>query len=402
MKNNPPHTHTHNLSLRAAAAHTQAASPTGLAVLPAMPFTEPWISSPGTPSWDYSGSGDLEDLEPCRFRDLPYSYAYVPVLYLAAFVVGLLGNSFVVWLLAGRRGPRRLVDTFVLHLAAADLGLVLTLPLWAVATARGGRWPFGEGLCKLSGFALAGTRCAGALLLAGLSVDRYLAVVKLLDARPLRTPRCALTACCGVWATALLAGLPSLAYRELQPLRGGPGSQCGEEPSDAFQALSLLLLLLTCALPLGVSLACYCLISRRLRRPPHLGRARRNSLRIIFAVEGAFVGSWLPFGALRAVFHLARLGALPLPCGLLLALRWGLSIATCLAFVNSCANPLIYLLLDRSFRARAWRGVCGRPDRPARGGSSASSLSRDDSSVFRSPAGSWERARTANAGPALL
>ncbi|XP_058556981.1 probable G-protein coupled receptor 25 [Neofelis nebulosa] len=363
--------------------------------------TEPRSPSPGTASWDYSGSGALEELEPCLAPDLPYGYAYIPALYLAAFVVGLLGNAFVVWLLAARPGPRRLVDTFVLHLAAADLGFVLTLPLWAAAAASGGRWPFGEGLCKLSGFALAGTRCAGALLLAGLSVDRYLAVVKLLDARPLRTPRCALAVCCGVWAVALLAGLPSLAYRGLQPLPGGGGSQCGEEPSDAFQGLSLLVLLLTCVLPLGVTLVCYCRISCRLRRPPHLGRARRNSLRIIFAVESAFVGSWLPFGALRAVFHLARLGAVPLPCGLLLALRWGLSIATCLAFVNSCANPLIYLLLDRSFRARAWRGVCLRADRPARRGSSVSSLCRDDSSVFRSPAGSWERARTANAGSAV-
>ncbi|XP_049714420.1 probable G-protein coupled receptor 25 [Elephas maximus indicus] len=360
--------------------------------MPAMHPTEPWSPSPWAGSEDYSGSGALEELEElklCPSWDLPYSYAYIPVLYLVAFAVGLLGNAFVVWLLAGRRGPRRLVDTFVLHLAAADLGFVLTLPLWAVAAALGGRWPFGESLCKLSSFALAGTRCAGALLLAGMSVDRYLAVVKLLDARPLRTPRCALATCCAVWAVALLAGLPALAYRGLQPLPGGQGSQCGEEASDAFQGLSLLLLLLTFMLPLGVTLFCYCRISRRLRRPPHLGRARRNSLRIIFAIESTFVGSWLPFSALRAIFYLARLGALPLPCSLVLALRWGLTIATCLAFVNSCANPVIYLLLDRSFRARARRGACGTIGRLARRVSSASSLSGDDSSLFRSGACSW-------------
>ncbi|XP_012505928.1 PREDICTED: probable G-protein coupled receptor 25 [Propithecus coquereli] len=348
--------------------------------------TQPWSPSPGAASGDYSGSGALEELELCPSWDLPYGYAYVPALYLAAFAAGLPGNAFVVWLTARRRGPRRPVDTFVLHLAVADLGFVLTLPLWAAAAARGGRWPFGEGLCKLSCFALAGTRCAGALLLAGMSVDRYLAVVRPRGARPRRTPRCALATCCGVWAAALLAGLPSLLYRGLQRLPGGRGSQCGEEPSDAVQGLGLLLLLLTFALPLGVSLFCYCRISRRLRRPPHVGRAPRNSLRIIFAIEGTFVGSWLPFGALRAVFHLARLGALPLPCALLLALRWGLAIATCLAFVNSCANPVIYLLLDRSFRARAQRGACGRAGRRARRISSslsaASSLSRDGSSVF--------------------
>ncbi|XP_062969549.1 probable G-protein coupled receptor 25 [Cynocephalus volans] len=345
--------------------------------------TEPWSPSPGTASWDYSGSGALEELQPCPSPDLPYGYAYIPALYLAAFAVGLLGNAFVLWLLAGRRGPRRLVDTFVLHLAAADLGLVLTLPLWAAAAARGGRWPFGDGLCKLGSFLLAGTRCAGALLLAGASVDRYLAVVKLRAARPLRTPRCALAACCGVWAAALLAGLPSLVYRGLQPVPGGRGSQCGEEPGDALQGLGLLLLLLTFVLPLGVTLFCYCRISRRLRRPPRVGRARSRSLRIVFAIEGAFVGCWLPYSALRAVFHLARLRALPLSCALLRALRWGLAVATCLAFVNSCANPVIYLLLDRSFRARARHWVCARAGRQERRISSATSLRRDHSAVLR-------------------
>lgn len=155
-------------------------------------------------------------------------------------------------------------------------------------------------------------------------------------------------------------------------------------------------------LPLAVTVVCYCRVSRRLRGPPHLGRARSRSLRIILAVEGAFVGSWLPFCALRAVFHLASLGALPLPCHLLLALRWGLTVATCLAFVNSCANPLIYLLLDRSFRAQLrQRGACGRADRPARWSSSASSLSGDDGSPFRSPARAGGRAQTASAPKAV-
>lgn len=338
-------------------------------------------------SWDYSGSGSLDQIELCPAWELPYSHAIISALYLAAFVVGLTGNAFVVWLLSRRRRPRRLVDTFVLHLAAADLGFVLTLPLWAVAEARGGLWPFGDGLCKISSFALAATRCAGALLLAGMSVDRYLAVGRPLNARPLRSARCVRASCSAVWAAAFLAGLPTLLYRRLQPSLDGEGSQCAEEPSDALQGVGLLLLLLTFALPLAVTLTCYWRVSRRLLR---VRRARGNSLRIIFTVESVFVGSWLPFSILRALFYLARLRALPLPCSLLLALRWGLTVATCLAFVHSCANPVIYLLLDRSFRARVRFGRCTRVGRQVRRISSASSLSRDDSSVF------WGRSSKAN------
>ncbi|KAM5237784.1 putative G-protein coupled receptor 25 [Ctenodactylus gundi] len=355
---------------------------------------EPWSPGPGSGYWDDSGSGAPEEPGPCAAWDLPYSFAFVPALYLAAFAVGLPGNALVLWLLAGRRGPRRPADTFALHLAAADLGFVLTLPLWAAAAARGGRWPFGAALCALGSFALAGTRCAGALLLAGVSVDRYLAVVRRLEARPRRTPRCALAACRGAWAVALAAGLPALAFRRLRPAPGGAGSQCGEAPSDALQGLGLLLLLLTFVLPMAVTLFCYCRISRHLRGRPRVGRARGRSLRIVAAIESTFVGSWLPFSALRAVLHLARLRALPLPCPLLRALRWGLSLATCLAFVSSCANPLIYLLLDRSFRARARREICGCAGRRVRRVGSASSPSRGDTSAL------WGRPQTSSTASA--
>ncbi|XP_036926444.1 probable G-protein coupled receptor 25 [Sturnira hondurensis] len=362
-----------------------------------MPPNQPWSPSPQTAPWDYSGSGSgalEEELELCASWELPYARAFVPTLYLAAFAVGLLGNGLVLRLLARRRAPRRLADTFVLHLAAADLGLVLTLPLWAAAAAREDRWPFGLALCKLSGFAVAASCCAGTLLLAGLAADRYLAVARRLGARPLRSPRCVRALCGGAWAASLLVGLPALVFRDLQPLPEGSGSQCGERPSDAFQALGLLLLLLTCALPLGATFFCYCRLAHRLRRPRRLGRVPTAPLRIICAVEGAFVGSWLPFSVLRIVLHLARLGAVPLPCRLLQALRWGLTIATCLAFGHSCANPLIYLLLDRSFRVRAWR--------LAHGLSSVSSRSGDPSAEVQGPAQSWGRAQTespAAAGP---
>lgn len=354
------------------------------------PTAPPWSPSPTSAPWEYSGSGSgwgaLDDeLALCAAGELPHARAVVPALYLAACALGLLGNGLVLRLLA-RRGPRRLADTFAWHLAAADLGLVLTLPLWAAAAAGGGRWPFGRALCKLSSFAVAASRCAGALLLAGLAADRYVAVVRPVGARPLRSPRCARSLCRGVWAAALLVGLPALVSRDLQPRPDGAGSQCGERPSDAWQALGLGLLLLTCALPLAASLFCYCRLARRLRRAPRLGRLPAAPLRIICAVEGAFVGSWLPFGALRAALHLAHLQTLPLSCPLLRALRGGLALATCLAFGHGCANPLIYLLLDRSFRARAWR--------LARGLSSASSRSGDPSADGRGAADSGGRART--------
>ncbi|XP_074076503.1 putative G-protein coupled receptor 25 [Macrotis lagotis] len=345
--------------------------------------TESWSPSPGERDENYEWSGDYGEPKFCPIPDLPYGHVFIPFLYLAAFGAGLVGNSFVVWLLSGQQGPRRLVDTFVLHLAVADLVFVVTLPFWATAAGLGGCWTFGEGLCKISSFIISVTRCASTLLLAGMSVDRYLAVVKVLDARPLRNQGCMLTTCGVIWIISILAGVPSLVYRKLLPKPEGPGSLCGDDPTDIFQWLSLLLLFLTFILPLVIILFCYSLIFRRLWNPPHLGRGRKNSLRIIFAIVGTFTCSWIPFSILKTFLHIAHLRALPLECPLVLVLRWGLTLSTCLAFVNSGANPIIYLLLDRSFRARA-RGSCKmiHPSLASRV-SSASSLSGGDSSIFQ-------------------
>ncbi|XP_027699265.1 probable G-protein coupled receptor 25 [Vombatus ursinus] len=345
--------------------------------------TESWSPSPDEGDENYEWSGDYGEPALCPTPALPFGHVFIPLLYLAAFGAGLIGNSFVVWLLAGQQGPRRLVDTFVLHLAVADLMFVVTLPFWATAVGLHGQWIFGEELCKVSSFIIAVTRCASTLLLAGMSVDRYLAVVKLLDARPLRNRGCMLTTCAVIWIISILAGVPSLVYRKLLPMPVGPGSLCGDDPADIFQGLSLLVLSLTFVLPLGIIFFCYSLISQRLWNPLQLGRGRKNSLRIIFAIVGTFTCSWLPYSILKTFFHIAHLRALPLDCPLLLALRWGLTLSTCLAFVNSSANPIIYLLLDRSFRARA-RGSCRRTRPPlASRVSSASSLSGGDNSIFQ-------------------
>ncbi|NWW92635.1 GPR25 protein, partial [Rhynochetos jubatus] len=108
---------------------------------------------------------------------------FIPVLYSFIFLLGLLGNLFVIVLMAKRSGGRRMVDTFVLNLAVADVIFVCTLPFWVVAGARGNRWPLGEGLCKLSSYAIAVNRCSSILFLTALSVERYLVIRKVLDTK---------------------------------------------------------------------------------------------------------------------------------------------------------------------------------------------------------------------------
>ncbi|NWW46191.1 GPR25 protein, partial [Pedionomus torquatus] len=112
-----------------------------------------------------------------------FTTVFIPGLYSFIFLLALVGNLFVIVLMAKRRRGKRTVDTFVLNLAVADVIFVCTLPFWVVAGARGNRWPLGEGLCKVSSYVIAVNRCSSILFLTALSVERYLVIKKVLDTK---------------------------------------------------------------------------------------------------------------------------------------------------------------------------------------------------------------------------
>ncbi|NXY80539.1 GPR25 protein, partial [Glareola pratincola] len=139
---------------------------------------------PASADYDYPpATAATGDGEVFSRWEAAFTTVFIPVLYSFIFLLGLLGNLFVIALTARKRRGRRAVDTFVLNLAVADAVFVCTLPFWAAAGARGNRWPLGEGLCKVSSYAIAVNRCSGILFLTALSVERYLVVRKVLDTK---------------------------------------------------------------------------------------------------------------------------------------------------------------------------------------------------------------------------
>ncbi|NXJ72976.1 GPR25 protein, partial [Rostratula benghalensis] len=138
----------------------------------------------GSADYDYppvangTGNGEVFSQGEVFFTTL-----FIPVLYSFIFLLGLAGNLFVIALMAKKRRGKRMVDTFVLNLAVADVVFICTLPFWVVAGARGNRWPLGEGLCKVSSFVIAVNRCSSILFLTALSVERYLVIKKVLDTK---------------------------------------------------------------------------------------------------------------------------------------------------------------------------------------------------------------------------
>lgn len=307
--------------------------------------TEAW-----TTGFEMSGDYELGDL--CQHLKLPYAHVYIPILYFLVFFIGFIGNLFVIVLMAVKKGNKRMVDNFVLNLAVADLVFVCTLPFWALSAAHNNHWYFGESLCKVSSYIISVNRCSSILFLTGMGVERYLVVTKRVRSKSSVTKKCIFTTCGCIWAFSLLLGIPSLLYRKLNV----SDKFCQDEVSSAYQKYSLALLILTFLLPLGVILFCYCSICNKLLSHISVGKGTKNSLKIIFTIISTFICFWLPFNAFKAFLILSSPSELDqeasLSCSAQIAVKWGLSLSTYLAFMNSCINPIIYAFMDHHFRRR--------------------------------------------------
>lgn len=287
------------------------------------------------------------------------------VLYYLIFLTGFLGNLFVIYVV-GLKDDRggRLVDKFVVNLALADLVFVLTLPLWAVSAGQDGRWDLGSGgdlLCKLSSYIIAVNRYSNIFFLTCMSVDRYLAVVKPVNSRRMRTGGCVRVTCAVVWLSSLVLGVPFLVYRRVEQ-HHKLGPSCVEDSSsDFFLCLTLVTVLFAFVFPVLIIVFCYSTIIIHLNQhcadfanASYRSRNRhRNSFRMVLCIIAAFIVSWLPFNVFKVILIVSRLSKTYLECGPPLWQRHGLVISCCLAFFNSCVNPAIYLFLDRHFRRRA-------------------------------------------------
>ncbi|XP_004698976.3 leukotriene B4 receptor 2 [Echinops telfairi] len=272
---------------------------------------------------------------------------------LLAALLGLPGNGFVVWSLAGWRpaGGRPLAATLVLHLALADGAVLLLAPIF-VAFLTGRVWPLGQAGCKAVYYVCSLSMYASVLLTSLLSLQRCLAVTRPFLAPRLRSPALARRLLLAVWLAALLLAVPAPVYRRLWP--GDVCQLCHPTPGHAAAHLGLETLS-AFVLPFGLVLGCYGVTLARLRGA-RWGAGRRGTRvgRLVSAIVLAFGLLWAPYHAVNLLQAAAALapqgGRLARLGGACQAVRAG---TTALAFFSSSVNPVLYVFTAGDLLPRA-------------------------------------------------
>ncbi|NXH15303.1 GPR15 protein, partial [Bucco capensis] len=296
----------------------------------------------------------------CQYQHPQHMSTFLPILYTAVFLVGIAGNSILIGALVFKQRVQRLIDIFIINLAASDFIFLITLPFWVDKEVSEGSWRVGSFLCKTSSYVISVNMYCSILLLTCMSADRYLAIMHPSIARRVRRRSYSRGLCACVWLLSCCLGMPTLLSRELKKQYGK--TYCIEKAvTEGKQIMSLMLLILAFFFPLLSILTFYCSITRRLcvhyHRAGKHDKKLRKSMKIVFIVVAAFVISWVPFNLFK--FMAILLGLLKQPdCFLDMVAELGMKVSSPFAFANSCANPFIYYCFDNYIRRAMLRCLC--------------------------------------------
>ncbi|XP_008284979.1 atypical chemokine receptor 4 [Stegastes partitus] len=295
----------------------------------------------------------------CEKGDIrSFAALFLPIMYTVCLVVGLVGNALVVAVYAYYKRLKTMTDAFLSHLAVADLLLLFTLPFWAADAARG--WELGEVVCKIVSACYTVNFTCCMLLLACISLDRYLALaraqVKGQGGRLQRvfSRKHCWKVCLAVWATAFLLGLPDLTLSEVRWASNRNICVAIYPPSmgrGGKAALEVAEVLLGFLLPLVVMVICYGSVGRTLSGLPIRSRGKKwKALRVLLIVVGVFVVTQLPYNVLKVYRAMDSVYTLVTHCGTSKVLDQAAQVTESLALTHCCLNPIIYAFVGSSFR----------------------------------------------------
>lgn len=289
-------------------------------------------------------------------------FTLVPIVYGCNFVIGIIGNSMVVAVIYCYMKLKTVANIFVLNLAISDLTFLITLPMWATFTATGYYWSFGGFLCKTSAGLVIFNLYTSIFFLTALSIDRYLAIVHPVRSRRFRTVLYARITCVLIWLFAFMLSVPTALTRDVHNIENSKITVCAilhptaenvKKLKDLLLAISLMKSLLGFLVPFVIIITCYCLIGRALLRAQHIQKSSRSRddevLRMLAAAVLAFFLCWVP----HQVFHLMQVLTqliLVENCTILEIIDTAMPFTICIAYFNSCINPIVYGFVGHNFR----------------------------------------------------
>ncbi|XP_062861612.1 C-X-C chemokine receptor type 4b [Trichomycterus rosablanca] len=302
------------------------------------------------------GSGSMDETgEFCDLRiSQDFQKRFLPAVYGIIFILGIIGNGLVVLVMGFQKKTKNMTDKYRLHLSVADLLFVLTLPFWAVDATSS--WYFGRFLCVTVNMIYTVNLYSSVLILAFISLDRYLAVVRATNSQMTRKLLAERVIYVGVWLPATLLTVPDLVFAKVQ--KTGATDICDRiYPQESNMvwttAFRFQHIIVGFVLPGMVILICYCIIISKLSKGSKGQVLKRKALKTTIILILCFFVCWLPYCAGILVDTLVMLGVVLPSCSVEQSLQKWIIVTEALAYFHCCLNPILYAFLGVKFSKSA-------------------------------------------------
>ncbi|KAM4561977.1 C-X-C chemokine receptor type 4-like [Fundulus diaphanus] len=318
------------------------------------------------------GSADFDHniQEPCgQVLSHNFNKIFLPTVYGIIFTLGIIGNGLVVVVMGYQKKVKTMTDKYRLHLSVADLLFVLTLPFWAVDAVK--TWYFGGFLCVSVHMIYTVNLYSSVLILAFISLDRYLAVVHATNSQATRKLLASRVIYVGVWLPAAILTVPDMVFARVRDVSSSnylfvENSMESTNSRTICQRIypveSGLIwtvvfrfqhILVGFVLPGLVILVCYCIIISRLSKGAKGQILKKKALKTTVILIVCFFGCWLPYCVGIFVDTLMMLNVVSSSCELQQAVETWISVTEALAYFHCCLNPILYAFLGVKFKKTA-------------------------------------------------
>lgn len=320
-----------------------------------------------------------------NFLDSDFRYILFPIAYSIFFLVGFITNIYVLFVLRCLREARAMAEIriYMTNLTIADLLFVCALPFWVSYYSRKGNWVFMDFMCRLTGTLFFINNYGTILFLGAISLNRYWAVTRPLNAASSDHRRRGIIVSTAIWLFTVSMSIPYLA---------SPGTNSDSGKTLCFEgyqnttldekktiAITHFLIIALFFVVFFLVVVCNFLIARALlsqqskfrsdtiiskrsntmtlsssKRPKGV---KRRALQMLLAVVGVFVLCFLPHHIVQGPWVLAVLemsegwGQVNWSQNTRQILNDSHQITLVLMGLNCVLDPVVYFFATRKFRS---------------------------------------------------
>ncbi|XP_053186769.1 leukotriene B4 receptor 2b [Scomber japonicus] len=294
------------------------------------------------------------------------------------FLLGVPGNMFIIWSILARAKRYSITTMLILNLACAD-GFIMALTIFFIIYLAKQQWVFGDPMCKILFYLCNANMYASIFLIMLMSVHRLVAVVFPMKVTFLFRKKIVLRVLICMWVLVMVISVPSLVFRDIREDKDEMNKTrlvCAPQHDlprhvrfqYAFETVAGFIL------PYAVIITSYVLILRRLRQT----KFRRNvrSEKFILAIVVMFGLFWLPYHVINMIQVAAEWYDENSSTREVLdhIAKSSRAVTSALAFISSCANPVLYTFAAKSyirqngfaFMARLFEGISQDQDKKSR------------------------------------